>query len=97
MGHYGAKEATFLTGKKKTVMSLGFQVSDVQKSLAAVWRIAEKGDLVQFGPRPEDNYVENLQTKRRVQMVRKGGSCAAEAKFVTSDKEGFGGQAVTTR
>ena len=35
MGHYGAKEATFLTANEKTLMSLGFQVSDVQKPLAA--------------------------------------------------------------
>ena len=44
MGHYGAKETTFMAGKEKTVMGLGFQVSDVQKPLAAVWRIAEKGN-----------------------------------------------------
>ncbi len=27
--HYGAKEATFMTGKDNNIMSLGFQVSDV--------------------------------------------------------------------
>ena len=57
MGHYGAKEAMFMTGEKKDkVMKLGFQISDVQKPLAAVWRIAEKGNLVQFGPKAEFHY-----------------------------------------
>ena len=59
MGYYGAKEAMFMTGKDKTVMGLGVQVSDVQKPLAAVWRIVEKGNVVQFGPRPEDNFIKN--------------------------------------
>ena len=47
MGHYGEKTPTFRAGRGEAVMSLGFQVSDVQKPLAAVWRIAEKGNLVQ--------------------------------------------------
>jgi copper chaperone CopZ len=84
MGHYGAKDATFMTGDDKTIMSLGFQVSDVQKPLAAVWRIAEKGNIVQFGPRSEDNFIRNVKTDKKVKMVRKGGSYVIEAEFVTS-------------
>ena len=95
MGHYGAKEATFTTGKEKTVMGLGFQISDVQKPLAAVWRIVEKGNVVQFGPRPEDNFIKNLRTDKKVQMVRKGGSYVIEAEFVTNEKD-FTRQALTT-
>ena len=55
-------------------MSLSFQVSDVQKPLAAVWRIAEKGNIVQFGPREEDNFVQNVKTGKKIHMVRKGRS-----------------------
>ena len=87
MGHYKAKEATFLTAKEKTLMSLGFQVSDVQKPLAAVWRIAEKGNLVQFGPRPGDNFIQNVETKKKVQIVRKGGPYVIEANFVSNDQD----------
>ena len=60
-------------------MSLGFQVSDVQKPLAAVWRIAEKGNIVQFGPREEDNFVQNVKTGKKIHMVRKGRSYVIEA------------------
>ena len=59
MNHYGVKEAKFATGGRGPVKSLGFQVSEVQKPLAAVWRIAATGNLVQFGPNPEDNFIQS--------------------------------------
>lgn len=77
-------------------MSLGFQFSDVQKPLAAVWRIAEKGNIVQFGPRKEDSYIQNVITKQRVPKTRKGGSYVLDAEFVIQDdktKLGFTSQA----
>ncbi len=61
MGHSGEKLATFPTGKGQSVMSLGFLVSEVQKPLAAVWRIA-----VQHGPRDEDNDIQNVETKKKI-------------------------------
>ena len=70
MNHYGEKEAKFTTGGRGPVM--GFQVSDVQKPLAAVWRIADKGNLVQFGPNPEDNFIQNVITKRKIPMIKNG-------------------------
>jgi hypothetical protein len=92
MGHYGEKTATFRAGDAAAVMSLGFQVSDVQKPLAAVWRIAEKGNLVQFGPRKEDNYIQNVATGKRIQMIRKAGSYVVEAAYVAKEP-GFARQA----
>ena len=67
----------------------------MQKPLAAVWRIAEKGNVVQFRPRAEDNFIRNLQTNKKVQLVSKGGSYVIEAEFVTNDT-GFTGQASMT-
>ena len=65
IGNYGAKEAMFKTGERSDqLMSLGFQVSDLQEPLAAVWRIAEKGNIVQFGPKDEENYIQNVTTLR---------------------------------
>ena len=82
MGHYGEKVATFRAEGMEGIMSLGLQVSDVQKPLAAVLRIAEKGNIVQFGPRAEDNYIKNIATGKRICMVRKGGSYVIEAHYV---------------
>jgi hypothetical protein len=69
------------------VMSLGFQVSDVQKPLAVVRRIAEKGNIVQFGPDDKDNYIMNPKNGMKIMMVRKGGSYVIPADMVI--EEGF--------
>ena len=92
MGHYGEKTATFRAGGAEDVLSLGFQVSGVQKPLAAVWRIAEKGNVVQFGPRDEDNFIRNVESGRKINMVRKAGSYVIEAGYVVQEP-GFTRQA----
>ena len=70
---------------------MGFQVSDVQKPLAAVWRIAERGNLIQFGPKDEDNFITNKETRKKIMMVRRNGSYVIEAEFV--QQPGFPRQA----
>ena len=82
MGHYGEKTATFRAGGAEAVMSLGFQVSDVQKPLAAVWRIAEKGNVVQFGPNDSDNYILNPKSGDKVMLRRKGNKFILDMDFV---------------
>jgi hypothetical protein len=91
MGHYGERTANFRTVGESAIMSLTFQVSDVQKPLAAVRRISEKGNRVVFGP--TENYIENLATGRRIQMVKKGGSYVVPAELVVKEWSGFTGQA----
>jgi hypothetical protein len=88
MNHYGEKVATIRTEKEGDVMSLGFQVSDVSKPLLAVWRIAEKGNKIQFGPEEQDNFIENVKTGKRVMMKRKGGSYVIPAELVV-EESGF--------
>ncbi len=73
------------------IVSLGFQVSDVHKPLAAVWRTAETGNLIQLGPRAEDNFIMNKETQEKIMMVRQNGSCVIEAEFV--QQPGFPRQA----
>jgi hypothetical protein len=91
MGHYGERTASFRTVGEAAIMSLTFQVSDVQKPLAAVRRISEKGNRVVFGP--TENYIENVSTGRRIQMVKKGGSYVVPAELVIKEWSGFTGQA----
>ena len=91
MNHYGERRTTFRTEGSDTVMGMTFQASDVQKPLAAVWRIAEKGNIVRFGPREEDNFIENVATGKKIQMIKKGGSYVIKADFVKD--EVFGRQA----
>jgi hypothetical protein len=93
MGHYGERTAKFrVLGRETGIMSLNFQVSDVQKPLVAVRRIAEKGNIVQFGPREEDNFIMNKMTGNKICMVRKGGSYVIPAEMIV-EVEGFTRQA----
>jgi hypothetical protein len=93
IGHYGERVASFRTMGESAVMSLKFQVSDVQKPLAAVRRISEKGNKVVFGPKAEDNYIESVATGRRIQMVKKGGSYVVPAELIMKEPAGFTRQA----
>ena len=59
-----------------------------KKALAAVWRLAEKGNIVQFGPEAQHNYILNLATKKKIKMQRKGGSYVLKVEFVKWVPEG---------
>ena len=73
---YGRRNVTFEVEGDSSVklMGLGFEASDVRKPLAAVHRIVEKGNKVQFGPNPEDNFIQNIATNEKVHMRKKGRS-----------------------
>ena len=88
MRHYGSRLANFTArdGGKERLMGLEFQVSDVRKPLAAVWRIAEKGNIVQFGPTDTDCFIQNIRSQEKVGLRRKGGSYVMSVDF--AEKEG---------
>jgi hypothetical protein len=61
---------------------LTFQATDVKKALAAVWRVCEKGNLIQFGDEPEDCFIKNKKTDRTIFMRKKKGSYVLDVEFV---------------
>lgn len=65
-----------------------FQVTEVKKALAAVWRLTEKGNIVQFEPEYHHNYILNLATKTKIKMHRKGDSYVLKVEFVKWVPEG---------
>ena len=83
--HYGEKVIHFKTGGDDTVKGMKFQVCDVQRPLAAVWRMVEKGNEVHFGPKAEDNFIFNPDTQEKVMMRRKGRSFVLDAEMVKID------------
>ena len=85
MGHYGSRKVKFQTDRERKVMGMEFQVSDVKKPLVAVWRIADKGNIVQFGPREEDNFIMNVESQEKVMMKRKKGSYVLDVEFLSED------------
>ena len=64
-------------------MSMTFQVAGVTKPLASVKRITAKGNVVGFGPDPEDNYIMNKKTGLKMPLKPNGkGSYLMEVKCV---------------
>ena len=55
-------------------IGLGFQVADVKKPLLSVDRIGQKGNVVQFGPEEQDNFVKNKDTGETIMLRKKGKS-----------------------
>ena len=66
-------------------MTMQFQVADVRKALAAVWKICENGNVVQFGPSEEDNFIKNKVTGKTIKMRKKGGSYVIDVDFVVEE------------
>ena len=82
MGHYGEKEITFQSESDGDLVGLKFQVTDVKKPLLAVRRLVEKGNVVNFGPEDDQNFIYNPMTGRRIPMEKKGGSFVIKAHFM---------------
>jgi hypothetical protein len=67
---------------EETVVGLTFQATDVKKALAAVWRVCEKGNVIQFGDEPADCFIKNKRTNRKIFMRKKKGSYVLDVEFV---------------
>ena len=76
-----------LEGCKDTRMDLEFQAANVKKPLISVERIAQKGNLVQFGPEAEDNFIINKTSRDKLMLRRSGnGSFLMDVNFVGGEK-----------
>ena len=97
MKNIGTKRVVFIKDQKRRAM--GFHVTEVRKPLAAVSRIAEKGNIVQFGPNPEHCFIQNIQTKEKMMMQLEKGTCVFDVDFevdedtIVNEDLGFVGQA----
>ena len=82
MKHFGEKEVTFMDPGSRAILGMTFQVTEVRKPLAAVWRLAEKGNLIQFGPLEAQCFVHHVATGQKIPLHKKGGSYVLKASFV---------------
>ena len=90
MQNYGRKVAKFVNigpDADDCEKAMGFQVTDVRKPLAAVSRIVDKGNRVVFGPKPEDNYIMNIQTGKKMFMKREKGVYILDVGFLLPKDE----------
>ena len=90
--HYGKRNIVFQAEKDKgdggVKMGLGFEVTDVRKPLASVSRICEKGNVVQFGPAAEDNFIMNKKSLLKVLMKKKGNSYVIQGELIRGGTPG---------
>ncbi len=80
MGNYGQKRVPFKMKGGDGDQSIVFQVTDVTKPLAAVSRIVEKGNVVQFGPKPEDNFIRS-ESGKKIPIRRERGTYVIDVEF----------------
>jgi hypothetical protein len=76
MKNFGALKVEF--ENKGKPMQMNFHATSVKKPLAAVCRITDCGNKVCFGPRPEDNYILNIETQEQIFMTRERGTYVLE-------------------
>ena len=73
--HFGTRHVAFQpddTGGR--MLEVGFEVTDLKKPLLSVKRVCEKGNTVHFGPREEDNYIQNVASGECIRLQRRGNS-----------------------
>ena len=64
-------------------------MTDVKKPLLAVRRLVEKGNVVMFGPEPDQNFIQYVQTGKKIPMEKRGGAFVIKAHFVKEVDAGF--------
>ena len=57
--------------EEKVGVKLKFQVADVHKQFTAVRSLVQKGNRMVFGPGPEENYIQNVKSGKKVHMRMK--------------------------
>ena len=92
MGHYGERRVRCGVEGMSAPIGMCFQVSDARNPLASVARITENGNVVQFGPRAEDNYIFNPDTEEKVMLRKKGNKFILDVNFLAA-RSHFSGQA----
>lgn len=86
--HYGERNVFFKVAGKEAdeIMGMGFQAIEVRKPLAAVHRIVEQGNRVQFGPQEVDNFIVNVKIGKRGYLRKKGRSYVLDADFMEKER-----------
>ena len=66
MNHHGEKDITFKCGSD--IIGLKFQVTGVRKPRLAARRLVEEGNIVPFGPEPENNFIMNVESGKKIMI-----------------------------
>ena len=80
INHYGSRRVVVQAASGEN-LAMNFQVTDVRKPLLSVSRLCEQGNLVQFGPRDSDNYIQNVAGGQKLRLERRGNSWVIPGKL----------------
>ena len=83
INHYGSRKVLFAPKGGQGTISMGFEVTDVKKPLLAVVQLCKAGNKVQFGDKPEDNYIQNVSTGKKLFMRKMGNSFVLDGEVVS--------------
>ena len=65
--HFGKKAVSFNAENcDGRTMEAKFEVTNIRKPLMAVARVVDAGNLMQFGPRPEDDFIMHVGSNDKV-------------------------------
>ena len=86
INHYGSRKVAFQPDAAGgRLLGVGFEVTDVKKPLMAVSRICEKGNVVQFGPKPQNNFIQNIVSGEKLFMKRRGNSYVLQGELADTN------------
>ena len=88
IAHYGSRKVVVEAASGKH-LAMNFQVTDVKKPLLAVSRLIEHGNVVQFGQRPGESYIQNISTGDKLFLERRGNSWVIPGKLAAAPAAGF--------
>ena len=77
-----SKKPDLATGK----CGITFHVTKAKKMLVSVERLTAAGNLVTFGPSNDYCFIENLATKRRINMKKRGGVYEVDVMFQVAER-----------
>ena len=64
---------------------MNFHATSVKNPLGAVCRIAERGNIVCFGPEPKDNFIKNISANEKIFIKRERGTYVLEIDLKDND------------
>ena len=83
----GVRDDVFIGAVETGHMEMGFEVCDVRRPLAAVSRMTSRGNRVVFGPEEEDNYIQHVESGKKIKMRKKGGAYVVDVVLLGSGQK----------
>ena len=67
--------------KLSRASGMRFNVAKVKRPLASAAKVVQAGNRIQMGPRPEDNYIQNLETGEKIAIRVERGTYVFDVEY----------------